>query len=360
MATSDRMGREWVLLGAVGLAAGLCMGLVLVLFAFNLGRKHPVPTIPPPTATVAPPTPTDTPPPPTKSLCPASEDFFDEAECLAWQYGLAEQAIELLTPRLEELETDADRVRAYRLLADAETYLQHFQLAAVYLEWLYALDPTAETLMQLARAHDLGGDLERAMARYMEMANWEGAEGDPYRQAAIARIDDLTSVLGTPTPSAGTPPYQPSPTLAPTPYYLAYSTPRPMQGTGPFVIPAGDRVLLTLLPEAQLEAPVEFVLSLVLHFQVGGGEQDEPALLDFSIYSPGSGGWAINQGNNDIPHGITAIEYEYPDPYVGRDGIVVLDIRNYGEEDIQMEDLALTLVVRGSDGIERTYGLTGE
>jgi len=159
---------------------------------------------------------------------------------------------------------------------------------------------------------------------------------------------------------AATPRSTPTPEEAPTPYYFAYSTPMPLEGTGPFLISAHDDVVLILRPEPAPDAPIEFVLSLVLHFSVAGEPPGEGSTLDFSIYDPESGHWASNQGRNDIPYGMTGIEYKYPDPYVGRDGTVVLDVRNYGDQDIQVEGLAIRMVARGSDGIERTYGLPAE
>ncbi len=144
--------------------------------------------------------------------------------------------------------------------------------------------------------------------------------------------------------------------VAPTPYYLAYATPVPLEGTGPFVVPAHDTVLMIFGSLIEPQAPIDFVVSLTLHFTVTEAEGADASTLDFSIYSPLDAGWASNQGYNKIPFGTNDIEYRFPDPYVGRDGTVALEIRNYGEQDIQVENLAVTIVARGSDGIEHTLG----
>ena len=190
--------RYWILLGLAGFGVGACVGLALVWAALGLTTRASAPE--------------KSPRPlsrggiiPTQPVCLQALSLLDEAECLGRRFGMAEQAIALLSPRLGELETDADRIRAYRLLADAESYLYHYQLAAGYLERLYALEPSADVLYQLAEAYYLGADHEHAAARYAELAAWADAEADPYRQVAETRLEDLARVLGTPTAPAGSP-----------------------------------------------------------------------------------------------------------------------------------------------------------
>ncbi len=184
--------------GLLGFAAGACAGCAAtlgVLLVAGVGLA--------PTGESSPPTPAAS--PPTREPCQDTSGPVEESECLLAQYGQAEQAINALAPRLEELESDQDLIRAYQVLAEAEFSLNHYQLAAGYLDRLVELAPTVDHLYLLAEAYYLGGDHEHAMARYIELADWDGEEADPLRPLARSRIEDLARIMGTPTPSAVAP-----------------------------------------------------------------------------------------------------------------------------------------------------------
>jgi ABC-type phosphate transport system substrate-binding protein len=48
---------------------------------------------------------------------------------------------------------------------------------------------------------------------------------------------------------------------------------------------------------------------------------------------------------------------KYPERYVTRDGDFFLEIHNWGDEAIQLDNLGIILVVRQKDGTRATFGL---
>lgn len=128
----------------------------------------------------------------------AAATMLLEAEALL-RDGDPQASIALLSPWLTELIRE-DRVRAYDLMGQAELELGHPGLAGACFDRAYRLVPTVERLYEAALGYDLGGDEERALARYLELLAWEGKDGDPYRDFALARIHHIRVVLGTPSP----------------------------------------------------------------------------------------------------------------------------------------------------------------
>jgi len=136
------------------------------------------------------------------------------------------------------------------------------------------------------------------------------------------------------------------PTTNPLPAVLAYATPIPYSISTPFTLSGNNSVLLKLLPEPSIPI-IDFVNSLTFHFSVNGEGQ---STLDFSLWSPTSGGWGINQGNNKIPFGESDILITIPDPYVSRTGEIYLSIRNYGSAPIEITEISAAIEARAVDG----------
>jgi len=133
----------------------------------------------------------------------ADPTLWEEAEDDLNVKNEPQKVLDLLLPQLDQLTDSSDLARAYALVGKAEFQLGRFQLAAVYFEKLYGLQPTAENLFSLATAYDLGGDLRHALEKYQALAEWQGAEADLdyYKDVAQERIGFITDVLGTPTPT---------------------------------------------------------------------------------------------------------------------------------------------------------------
>lgn len=143
------------------------------------------------------------------------------------------------------------------------------------------------------------------------------------------------------------------PTRTPSPpTVLAYATPIPYSISAPITINANKSVLLKLFPEPKVP-DIDFVLSLTFMFSVDGQGQ---STLDFSLWSPTSGGWGINQGDNKIAFGESVIQINYPDSYVSRAGEIYLSIRNYGSMPIGIKELSAAIEARAEDGLIIEFG----
>ncbi len=138
----------------------------------------------------------------------------------------------------------------------------------------------------------------------------------------------------------------PKPTVYPTPAVLAYATPIPYSISAPFKLDGKSSVLFKLSPEYSIPI-IDFVNSLTLHFSTNGEGQ---STLDFSYWSPTSGGWSMNQGDNKIGFGESDFQIKIPDPYVSRTGEIYLSIRNYGSMTIEIIELSATIEARTEDG----------
>ncbi len=136
------------------------------------------------------------------------------------------------------------------------------------------------------------------------------------------------------------------PSTNPTPAVLAYATPMTYSRSTPFTVNGQNSVLLKLSPEPSIPT-IDFVITLTFHFSVNGEGQ---STLDFSLWSPTSGGWAINQGNNKIAFGESVIQINIPDPYVSRAGEIYLSIRNYGSVSIEITEVSAAIEARTADG----------
>jgi hypothetical protein len=114
----------------------------------------------------------------------------------------------------------------------------------------------------------------------------------------------------------------------------------------PITISGGTSVALKLLPVPRIPS-IDFVNELSFYFEVSGTGQ---STLDFSLWSPSSGGWGINQGNNKIPRGESIIPINIPDPYVNRNGDIYISIRNYGSIPIEIIEIYVVIEVLTVDG----------
>jgi hypothetical protein len=177
-----------------GILGGGCLGIVSGI-AILLAGWAVSPATPP----------TASPPPPTRTSRPTTTPVAETPAVLlaaeaAWRRGDPQGAIDLLTPALGDLSLVTDRARAYELLGNAEIRLGRSSLAGARFEQAYELEPTVERLYGAALGYDLGGDEDRALDLYLELVAWEGERADPYRDLALARIDHLRLILGTPSP----------------------------------------------------------------------------------------------------------------------------------------------------------------
>lgn len=202
--------RVWLVYGLGGLSGGACLALcvtigLLAQRATYLASAPAQATTPHPAIT---PTalPTTNPPAPFVTPVPSVETDPVQADLALAERYLAEsqpeKVIDLLLARLDQITDSSDLARAYDYLGQAEMQLGHFQLAAGYFEKLYAEQPTAEHLFVLARAYDLGGDLERALEKYLALMELGDTVPPDMRATAEQRIQDLRDVLGTPTPAS--------------------------------------------------------------------------------------------------------------------------------------------------------------
>src|SRR5574337_1789289 len=169
--------RVWLVYGLGGLTGGACLALCVTIGLLTqrvpyLASAPAQATAPHPAMTLTA-LPTATPPAPLVTPIPSVETDPVQADLALAERYLAEsqpeKVIELLLARLDQLTRLDDLARAYDDLGQAEMQLGHFQLAAGYFEKLYAYQPTAENLFRLATAYDLGGDLERALAKYLAL-----------------------------------------------------------------------------------------------------------------------------------------------------------------------------------------------
>lgn len=172
----------WWAFGLAGLLLGIC--LALLGGGLFIGTRLIAP--------VASPSPT-----------PDFQALWAEAEADLNVKNEPQKVLDLLLPQLDQPTDASDLARAYTLVGKAEFQLGRFQLAAVYFEKLYRLQPTAENLFLLATAYDLGGDLRHALEKYQALEEWQGDEADLnyYKDVAQERIGFITEVLGTPTPN---------------------------------------------------------------------------------------------------------------------------------------------------------------
>jgi tetratricopeptide (TPR) repeat protein len=137
----------------------------------------------------------------------------------------------------------------------------------------------------------------------------------------------------------------------PTPSVLAYATPAAFSGIGPFMRPAQDDILFEFKPGKQI-LDVHFVKSLILHTTITDPAIQTQTTIDFSLWNPSSGGWGINQGNDQILWGAQTIDIKVPADFVNSKGAVWLDIRNTGKQNVRIEQLSLTMDYLDSKGQE--------
>ncbi len=181
-------------------------------------------------------------------------------------------------------------------------------------------------------AHQAAGHVSEAISdlgRFVSSAESLGYVGEEVADAE-RRLENLAS----------------EPKSKPTPAALAYATPISYTNKMPITISGGTSVALKLLPVPRIPS-IDFVNELSFYFEVSGTGQ---STLDFSLWSPSSGGWGINQGNNKIPRGESIIPINIPDPYVNRNGDIYISIRNYGSIPIEITEIYVVIEVLTVDG----------
>jgi hypothetical protein len=193
-----------------GCLSGLILGLVLALIAivawfvirYPALKPTPPPTLTftpiPPTGTITPtrvpPTITPTPGAPTATPTTLAEGQVVQARQLI-EGGEADKVEGMLLPLLDNLEVPAELPRVYETLAQAESAMGHYLLAAAYYEKLYFYEPTAWHVYLLASAYDAGGQFELALEKYQVLVNWQGPEADDYRIFAGQRAAWLSELI---------------------------------------------------------------------------------------------------------------------------------------------------------------------
>ncbi len=135
--------------------------------------------------------------------------------------------------------------------------------------------------------------------------------------------------------------------VTPPPLFV-YATPFDANGTGPFSVQDGEQKLFHYRPLVNHE-PFVLVKCLFLHVSVPSSPDSAPATLNFSIWSPTSGGWSINGGKNKLAWGENLVEIQNPDSLVSRQSDLYFAIRNYGAQSITIQRLNLTLWLINSD-----------
>ncbi len=126
------------------------------------------------------------------------------------------------------------------------------------------------------------------------------------------------------------------------PSIFAYAVPFDIKGIGPFSVKGGESKLFHYHPIGIREDFV-FVKCLFLYASIPSSPDGTPTTLDFSLWSPISGGWGINGGRNKLNWGENTIEISYPDSLVSTQGDVYFSIRNYGGTSRAIEQVNLTL-----------------
>ena len=140
--------------------------------------------------------------------------------------------------------------------------------------------------------------------------------------------------------------------VAPTPEFFRYAEEMPLTGGGLVLIPASDSILFHFRPINVQVATFDFVKKLTFHVHTQESGNGESTLM-FSEYNH-SGGWRMNSGKNKIAWGENIIPIKYPDPVVSRSGEIFMDIRNYGQDDIEIQQMGFALTVEDENGEETT------
>ncbi len=196
--------RALLMFGCLGFGIGACIVLLAVgALLINRAKRLPMPVAQQGSATRIPTfvisTRSASTVVPDARTTRATNALFAQAE----KYLLErkpQQVLDLILPQLDQFKNKDDLAEAYYYLGQAEALLGHYQLAAGYFEKLYEQRPTAENLMMLALAYDSGGDLNRALAKYILMTEQNSPDAAEYKPTAEQRIKDIIRVIGTPTP----------------------------------------------------------------------------------------------------------------------------------------------------------------
>lgn len=140
--------------------------------------------------------------------------------------------------------------------------------------------------------------------------------------------------------------------VAPTPEVFRYAEEMPLTGGGSALIPASDSILFHFRPINEQIDPFDFVRALTFYVYTQESGNGESTLM-FSEYAL-SGGWRMNSGKNKIGWGENIIPIKYPDPVVSRSGEIYMDIRNYGQADIEIQKMGFDITVEDENGEETT------
>ena len=190
----------WAGVAGGGIAVVLLAGAYLMGVAGRPVSSQPTGSPaanPTPTPGASIPTPLTTPTPGTPAS-PFSALLLEAEEVLRTNHPA--EAIAAVQGILGDLSREDEIAQAYHLLARAELMEGRFQRAAAYYDALFAYRSTPSVLYGSAYSYDLGGDLHRALERYLRLAAWEGQAAELYRSIAEERIRGIVEFIGTPTP----------------------------------------------------------------------------------------------------------------------------------------------------------------
>ena len=180
----------------------------------------------------------------------------------------------------------------------------------------------------------------------------------------LKRIESELSQLGgpfpTPTsslPQSGTPMPTLTPTVTPRAPLPTASNLQPLivvdasTGTGPRVLRSGDYPVFRFQLPDRIEGTVTSVMVQLIPLQ---SESPSPPELQLMFLAPG-GGWAQPLNPTD-PDAV-----EIPDPlrFLTEYGDLTVAIRNWGDRDVFLRNIALTIRTVLSSGATATYGWVG-
>jgi len=119
-------------------------------------------------------------------------------------------------------------------------------------------------------------------------------------------------------------------------------------GTGPLLLRSNDFPSFRFQPSTRIRYDTIESLTVLL---ISSSPQGVPT-LQVSPWNPEEGGW----GQVDSPvWGANPVMF--PERYLAPNGDFFFSVRNWGDEAIQLDNIAVILVVRQPDGTRTTYGL---
>ena len=160
-------------------------------------------------------------------------------------------------------------------------------------------------------------------------------------------VTPALAIIATPIPT-------PLPTVTPRPLGRVAPTPEGLRtvdmttGTGPIALPPNEGWVIRFQPARGLQ--YEAVERVSVHLLTQRRSAEPTLFVHPWVYE--GGGWAQVEspqwGENDV---------RFPERYVTPRGDIIIDVHNWGTETIYLDNIAVTLVVRSSNGAIAAYGL---